>query len=57
MLRRFATTIKHQGIDIRVEMQKYEQGGKNIKLDKSTFTKAMKQLSIALTNEEIELLF
>lgn len=57
MLRRLATTLKHQGIDIRVEMQKHEQGGKNIRLDKNTFAKAMKQLSVALTNEEIDLLF
>lgn len=28
-----------------------------MKLDKNSFAKAMKQLSIALTNEEIDLLF
>jgi len=57
MLRRFAGTLKHQGIDIRVEMMKYDQSGRNQKLDKKTFAKAMKQLSIALTDEEIEILF
>mmetsp|Transcript_5010 Transcript_5010/g.3652 ORF Transcript_5010/g.3652 Transcript_5010/m.3652 type:complete len:89 (+) Transcript_5010:660-926(+) len=38
-------------------MAKYEQNGKTQRLDKKTFFKAMKQLAIALTDEEIDLLF
>ena len=57
MLRRFATSLKHQGIDIRQEMAKYEQLGKNQKMDKKSFSKALKQLAIALTDDEIDLLY
>jgi hypothetical protein len=38
-------------------MQKYSLQGKVSRLDKITFIKAMKGLSIALTDTEIDLLF
>ena len=55
MLRRFATTTKHQGVNLRVELQKYDSNRIG-RLDQKQFSRCMKQLAIALTDDEIKLL-
>lgn len=56
ILRRFANTLKHARITLKDELLKFDIS-RSRKLDKKTFVKAMKQLSIALTEDEIEQLF
>jgi Ca2+-binding EF-hand superfamily protein len=56
MLRRFGTTIKHQGINLLAELQRFDIS-KNGTMDKKAFSRAMKQLALALTDDEIDYLF
>jgi Ca2+-binding EF-hand superfamily protein len=53
ILRRLAKTLSHSDTNLRQEMQRYDTTG-NGKLDKQTFKKCLKQLSIALTDSEIQ---
>ena len=56
MLRRFGATIKHQGINLLAELQRFDTS-RNGTMDKKTFYRAMKQLALALTDDEIDYLF
>lgn len=56
MLRRFANTLKHSGINLKVELGKFDTS-RTGRLDKKVFTRAMKQMSIALSDDEIDTIF
>ena len=55
-LRRFAKSIGHQGLNLRSELMQYDLT-RSGKLDSAQFKRAMKQLSIAMTDAEIKELF
>jgi hypothetical protein len=55
LLRRFAKTIGHQGVNLKAELTNYE--ARNGKLDKLQFKKAIKNLSVGMPDAEIDVLF
>ena len=54
-MRRFAKTIGHQGVNLRAELSNFD--ARNGKLDKVQFKKAIKQLSVGMSDAEIDILF
>ena len=54
-MRRFAKTIGHQGVNLRAELSNFD--ARNGKLDKVQFKKAIKQLSVGMSDAEIDVLF
>lgn len=48
--------IKRQGVNLRQELFKYDTA-RNGRMDKKTFYKAMNQLPVSLTDDNIEQLF
>ena len=55
-LRRFAKSIGHQGLNLKSELSQYDTT-RSGKLDSVQFKRVMKQLSIAMTDQEIKELF
>ena len=52
MLRRLAKAMQHGGTNLQQELARYDTSGAG-KLDKTGFKRALRQLSIALTDAEI----
>jgi Ca2+-binding EF-hand superfamily protein len=52
VLRRLAKTLSHSDTNLQQELQRYDSNGSG-KLDKNNFKKALKNLSIALSESEI----
>ena len=55
-LRRFAKSVSNQGLNLRAELSQYDRNRKG-ELDQVQFKRAMKQLSIPLSDPEIKELF
>jgi Ca2+-binding EF-hand superfamily protein len=56
-LHRFATSVGRQGINLRNVLSTFESNQQQGKLDRSQFKKALRQLSLGLSDAEIDLLF
>lgn len=55
-IRTFAMNVKRQGVNLKTELLKYDTA-RNGRLDKKTFSKALNQLPITMTEDGLDILF
>ncbi len=55
-MRKFAASVGRQGVNLRSELVSFETQHSG-RLDRLAFKKALKQMALALTDAEIDILF